>query len=231
MVKYAYNCRNHGRKQFYCGCYLFITVGWGRHIAGRNVWYNSRANGEYCRLAGFGYQWYRDEFGCQHLEYWRKCKYGSGCTLSMVNVTGSVGGSIVLNGGTFTDNSGSPITTITSGGQFINDGGISNSAAADWFCGRSNYHHGTDGASVPTATWASTSTCNIDYSGSLSLAPGDLFQAFGNFTWNCPNQSNSLAADMDYYANTTITGSVNIISTGSGSLSLASFIIGYHGYH
>ena len=45
-------------------------------------------------------------------------------------------------------------------------------------------------STIPTATWAATSTCEITGYGANQLAvPGGISQSFGNFNWNCPSQA------------------------------------------
>lgn len=112
------------------------------------------------------------------------------------NGTGSSNGA----GGTITQNNGSTMV----------------------FENGSTYQHGFTNTSgiIPTATWATGSTCEINGYTSFSGTVGNGFdQDFYNFSWNCSNQTShsdiNLNGDL-----TTINGDFNMITTGSGNLQL-----------
>jgi hypothetical protein len=80
-----------------------------------------------------------------------------------------------------------------------------------------HYIHNVDGSAIPTATWASTSICDIR--GVVGSALTGLDQTFGHVIWNCTGQT---VTNMDF-PNTgtmTILGDLTITNTGSGSIEL-----------
>ena len=83
------------------------------------------------------------------------------------------------------------------------------------FNSNSTYIHNRDKGEIPTATWATTSNCIItgmvnDYSSSSDTPTFN--QSFGNFTWNCPGQTNEISL----FGNLrTIKGNLSVINTGS----------------
>lgn len=121
----------------------------------------------------------------------------SGITLTIADGSGtdlSVSGTIRNNAGTIT----------TTGTLSFESGGL--------------YQHNytTTAGTVPTATWDSNSTIEFvgytSYSGNLSLG-----QTFGNFTWNCPNQTANVSANETL---DTITGNLTISATNTGQFQL-----------
>jgi autotransporter-associated beta strand protein len=88
--------------------------------------------------------------------------------------------------------------------------------ATTYFDGGGTYEHAVNSGTVPGATWATTSLCNI--TGTTSLKPDiPSGQSFGNFTWHCASQSTNieLAGVL-----TAINGNFNVESTGSYGLFL-----------
>ncbi len=75
------------------------------------------------------------------------------------------------------------------------------------------YEHAKNGGTIPTATWDAASNCNI--TGVTSTIPGGQAQTFGNFLYNCPDQTGS-----ESFAPTQIAGNLQIISTGGNQLQL-----------
>ncbi|MFY7883488.1 MAG: beta strand repeat-containing protein, partial [Dolichospermum sp.] len=73
------------------------------------------------------------------------------------------------------------------------------------------YRHAFASGTVPTATWASGSTCEI--TGTTTTAPSGLGQSFHHFTWNCTSQTATTTVSG---ALVTINGNFNILSTGTG---------------
>ena len=80
----------------------------------------------------------------------------------------------------------------------------------------STYIHAQNGGTIPTATWASTST--VEVTGVTTIAPSGVGQSFGNFTWNSGSQTAivSLAGAL-----TTVNGNLTVINTGTGQFKLA----------
>ncbi|MBX2944068.1 MAG: hypothetical protein KF860_17185, partial [Cyclobacteriaceae bacterium] len=99
----------------------------------------------------------------------------------------------VNSGGTLTATLGS----LTAGSMAVN--------------GTGTYIHAIDGGVVPTATWASTSTCSI--TGVVATAPTGFAQTFGNLLWNSSGQNTNIYLQSDI----TIQGDFTVQATG-GSL-------------
>jgi len=119
-----------------------------------------------------------------------------GLTLSsgyLVTVTGTIAvNGLMSNSGTYL--AGSPVTA---------SGGITISGI---------YEHGIDGGFLPSATWASGSTCLISgWTGSPALGNSSFDQQFYNFTWNCPDQASNVS--FDGYV-TSVTGTFSLVQSG-----------------
>jgi hypothetical protein len=67
---------------------------------------------------------------------------------------------------------------------------------------------------IPTATWSPNSNCNIIGYTTSTLGIAGLAQNFGNFTWNCPNQTSN--ANMATSSTMGVSGTFSIINTGTG---------------
>jgi fibronectin-binding autotransporter adhesin len=104
--------------------------------------------------------------------------------------------------------------------RVIDNGGtafLTNGTGTINFNSGSSYEHARDGGTIPTATWAVSSTCNL--TGITGNVPGGLAQNFGNFTWNCTGQN----ANLDFTNNlTTVNGNLSIINTGANRVNLFS---------
>ncbi|MBU3660286.1 MAG: hypothetical protein FGM14_10470 [Flavobacteriales bacterium] len=88
------------------------------------------------------------------------------------------------------------------------------------FSSTGTYEHNftTTAGTIPTATWSSTSNCNIiGYTTNTAAASG-LNQTFGNFTWNCTGQTSS--TNLNGGLNGSVSGNFNVISTGTAQLRL-----------
>ncbi len=90
------------------------------------------------------------------------------------------------------------------------------------FNGGSTYQHAVNAGTIPTASWSTTSTCNIV--GMTTTNPSGLNQTFGNFTWNCTGQSGtvSTSGNSNVNGNFTLTAGTFSVNNGtSNSLSIA----------
>jgi len=120
---------------------------------------------------------------------------------------GSSNGTVVFGAGTYTFNTGSTIA---------NNGYLQNSAVSTivpttiTMGGYSVYEHSLDGGTVPTATWASTST--LYFTGMTSTKPTIPASNFGNVVWNCTSQGSNSGPQL----NTSIQGNLVVLSSGSG---------------
>lgn len=82
-------------------------------------------------------------------------------------------------------------TDLTNNGTVVNTGTITvNAGAAISHAASSIYRHAQNAGTIPTATWASTATCEI--TGITGTIPSGLSQTFGNFTWNSTGQTGTL---------------------------------------
>lgn len=72
------------------------------------------------------------------------------------------------------------------------------------------YIHDVNGTAIPTAIWNTAANCNI--TGVTSTVPGGLDQSFGNFSWNCPNQTTAIDFDGEL---TTVGGDFTIGNTNN----------------
>lgn len=96
--------------------------------------------------------------------------------------------------------------------------GIVKSAAAIYtsstiFNAYSKYIHNytTSGGTIPASFWHETSTCEIVGYTTNTNAPNGLNNQFGNFIWNCPNQTGNIIAGGNL---TSVKGDFRILSTG-----------------
>ncbi|MFZ1535549.1 MAG: T9SS type A sorting domain-containing protein [Chitinophagaceae bacterium] len=126
------------------------------------------------------------------------------------------GGQVTVNAGqTLTVANGSG-TDLTVNGTLVNSNTITTTGTVA-FNANSVYQHARNGGVIPTATWNTTSSCNI--TGITGTAPTGLNQAFGNFTWDCIGQTTGfLFAE----ALSTINGNFTVGITNSFGLYLAS---------
>ena len=108
-------------------------------------------------------------------------------------------------------------TTFTINGSVTVEAGASlNSANASIsFEAGSNYTHARNGGAIPTATWASTSTCTINAITNSSLS-GGWAQDFGNILWDCSAQTipHSVAGP------TNVTGTFEVRNSNSQVVSM-----------
>ena len=130
---------------------------------------------------------------------------------------------VVSSGGTLSINSGVTLTLANGSGNdldvvgvFKNAGTLTISASAVvniQAAGRYQHNFTTTAGTIPTATWASGSTCEIIGYTTNTSAPAGL-QSFSNFIWNCPSQSGQINLNGGL---TTVNSNLTITSTGSAS--------------
>ncbi len=138
---------------------------------------------------------------------------------------------IVQSGGQVNVNSGVTLTIANGAGTDLevfgivqNAGTITINASADLvFQSGGKYQHNftTTAGTIPTATWANGSTCEvIGYTSNTGTLAG-FGQTFHNLTWNCPSQT----AAMNLGATaTTVNGNFIVTTTGTGSIVLGNNI-------
>jgi len=103
---------------------------------------------------------------------------------------------------TFTVNA----TTITVDGTYTNGSTGSITVTTMNVNSGATYEHAINGGTIPTATWAATSNCNI--TGVTTTVPTGFAQTFGNLTWNSAGQTINayLQADITVQGDFTISG-------------------------
>lgn len=129
------------------------------------------------------------------------------------------GGQLTISGGTFTVANGTG-TDLEVFGTVRNASTMTMTGTGVFQSGGKYQHNFTTGASViPTATWATTSTCEIVGYTTGTTAPTGLGQSFGNFTWNCPSQTGNINL---LGTLTTVNGDLSIVNMNTATLRLAS---------
>jgi hypothetical protein len=104
-------------------------------------------------------------------------------------------------------------TTITVNGTYNNGStGAITTTTVNVNAG-ATYIHTINGATIPTATWNSTSNCNI--TGMLGTTPAGLGQAFGNVLWDNAGQTANAN-----FTPTNITGNLEVRNSGAVQLRL-----------
>lgn len=145
------------------------------------------------------------------LELMRTGGGGGGTVRAQIDGTLVLGTSSILDW----DNNN---TIITVSGSIENvAGNIQSSSSSLQFAAGSFYRHQRNSDNIPTATWNTASTCEV--TGVTTVAPGRLYQTFGNFTWDSPNQNGIINLNTDLYD---IRGNFTVASTGNNVLRLRS---------
>lgn len=132
----------------------------------------------------------------------------------------SSGGQVVVDSAITLTIANGAGTDLDVSGVVSNAGTISSTGATIVFGPTGFYQHNftTTAGTIPTATWNSTSTCEIIGYVSSAASPSGLGQSFGNFTWNSPNQTNIMSLGGLL---TSVAGNLRIVSTGTGALRIA----------
>jgi parallel beta-helix repeat protein len=131
--------------------------------------------------------------------------------------TGTIAGTLNVNSNsTWTATGGT--TTVT--GVVNNAGTVTGSTTTLTFASGGKYQHNftTTQGTVPTASWNSNSTVEVigyttpGTNNNCPLGMGN--QSFGNFIWNCPNQTGLISSSnlLNY-----VTGDLTVASTGTGA--------------
>ncbi len=103
------------------------------------------------------------------------------------NSQAAIDGVLIVNTGSryYSDKGTTTLTSVQ--GVIRNNGEIISEAAKLAFLAGSRYEHSRNKGEIPLATWHQTSTCAI--TGVIDAAPTGTNQVFGNYTWDCENQS------------------------------------------
>ena len=121
----------------------------------------------------------------------------------------------VSSGVTWTISNATAALDLTNNGTLVNSGTITISTGAAYSNAASSiYRHSQNGGTIPTATWASNSTCEV--TGVTTSLPSGINQSFGNLTWNNTGQTSSLGLN----TNMSIQGNFTMQSSGSARLQL-----------
>lgn len=138
---------------------------------------------------------------------------------STAGSTMSIAGTLVLTAvgeGTIY-NATNSATTVT--GTIKNDGtgggtvgSITSTSTTLLFSSGGTYQHEVNGSRMPTATWDAASTCYVTGVTTTVPAITSFAQSFGNFTWNCTNQSAHILLSANL---TTVNGNFTVASTGA----------------
>ena len=145
----------------------------------------------------------------------------SGHVVTIANVSPTVDQMTINSGGQVTVNNLRTLTIangigtdLTVNGSLVNSGTLTiNASAAISFGSGSIYQHNKDGGTIPTATWATTSTCSITGITTTNPSIGGV-QTFGNFTWNCPSQTTNTNLNSIF----TVNGTFTLNSTGPSGI-------------
>ncbi|MFP5041213.1 T9SS type A sorting domain-containing protein [Parasediminibacterium sp. JCM 36343] len=142
---------------------------------------------------------------------------GSGTTLKILSTAGltiNTGATLTINADTLNISNGG---TLTINGTLVNSGTVRDSTTAAKFIVNGTYQHNVNGTNLPLGTWNTNSTIYV--TGMTTTNVGNMNQNFYNINWYCPGQT---ANENMTWRNAAITigGSINISSTGSGSVGL-----------
>lgn len=142
--------------------------------------------------------------------------------VSVDQVVVETGGKVTVNNVTMTI--ANPVTPV--GDDFIVNGTVeltgANGAITTTgtlvFNTGSNYIHNRNGGTIPIATWDAASTCLV--TGMTNTWLTGVNQTFGNFTWNCADQSNYGGELADAQKPVAILGNLTIMATGASQYDL-----------
>jgi hypothetical protein len=120
----------------------------------------------------------------------------------------------IANGISFTNS----VTTISSTGTLaaggITSATITGTSTTLIINGTYEHKYTTTTGTIPTATWADGSNCNIIGYTTNTTHPS-YAQSFWNFSWNCPNQTATVTGSIS--GTWAVRNNLNLISTGTGS--------------
>ena len=147
-------------------------------------------------------------------------------SVSADELTVNLGGTLTINSGqTLTIANGADATDCLVNGTLSNVGVVTTTGALT-IGATGVYTHAQNGGTVPQAIWASTSTCKI--TGATTALPSGITNSgsdaqtnmFGNFVWDCPNQTAKLyfASSGSSWTQFTLEGSFTVNNTGNSSL-------------
>ena len=136
--------------------------------------------------------------------------------ISIDQTTIDAGGQITVNSSRTLTIANGTGTDLIVNGTLRNIGTVTTTGTLS-FSSTGVYIHDRNSGVIPSATWNTTSNCNI--TGITGTAPSGLSQSFGNFTWDCIGQTTGFNFNG---ALTTINGNLTIGNTNIFGLFLAS---------
>ena len=124
----------------------------------------------------------------------------------------------VANGGYSPDMVVNTTGVVTNSGTIVPTGTIS-------FLGSATYNHTQNGGTIPTATWAATSNCNITFGASATL--NGLSQSFGNVTYTTAGAfTMTLGQSPTIQGNLTINGATGTFAIAANTVNLTGNLSG-----
>lgn len=137
----------------------------------------------------------------------------SGTNVQIAGIVVEEGGKLIVSG-TFANTNANVRPAIQLWGTLERSNSTFNYTSLD-VRSTGKYIHKINGGAVPTATWDSTSTCEI--TGIVATAPTGLGQAFGNFIWNSTGQT-AVNVNIPNSGTMSIKGDLTVLSTGTTGL-------------
>jgi pectin methylesterase-like acyl-CoA thioesterase len=108
-------------------------------------------------------------------------------------------------------------------GYLKSTGGITATTSVPYsftFNNGGTYEHAMAGGSIPMSTWNTGSTCLV--TGTTGASPGNNFQPYYNFIWNCPNMSTNLNLSWDSTATVPVVVRGDLTVTACGTPAVTS---------
>ena len=103
-------------------------------------------------------------------------------------------------------------STLVIDGTYVNGSMGALTATTINVNGGGTYTHAINGGTIPTASWATSSTFQL--TGLTGTIPAGMGQTFGNFIWNAAGQS----ADLELLAPLVVAGDFTIINTNNNEI-------------
>lgn len=142
--------------------------------------------------------------------------------ISTTNQRGLIEGELAIKAGNFrTTNVSSTLVTVAANAVVKHSGGsITASTASMEFKNNSVYQHlfTTENSAIPLATWEPNSTVTITEITTATSITGINGVTFGNFIYNCPNQTSAILSFGVSSGSVFFKGNFTFVSSGSGEV-------------
>ena len=137
-----------------------------------------------------------------------------GFTVTLDVNTAALASLSIASGSTFDASSAFTVTAVAIQVNGLYYNGSTGSVTATTFNVNNGgfYRHASTSTTLVTATWNTGSTCDITGWTNAGALTSSFNQAFYNFSWNCPNQTNNVVFGTNV---TTVNGTFILINTGS----------------